>query len=91
MTKHAQPIPDLETLGRVAGPTSPDQWAEGRSAMEAARAWVGVASPELPPEVSSPLASHPDFAAVTVWPVEPLHERSAELVPIARAGRPGRL
>ncbi len=56
---------------RHAGPKRASQWKAGRSAMEAARAWLAVQSPDLPPEVASALQSHPDFAAITSWTGQP--------------------
>ncbi len=71
LTKNGQALPDLETWSRLAGPKSPDQWVAGRSAMEAARAWVGLTSPALPSEIGGVLASHPDFGTVISWAGEP--------------------
>jgi len=45
--------------------------AEGRSAVETARAWLAVKSPSLPPEVEELLASNPDFGTLEEWEAEP--------------------
>jgi hypothetical protein len=71
LTKNDERIADLEDWGRRAGPKSDVQWKAGRSAMEAARAWLAVTSPELPPEVASAFHSHAAFGAVTSWHGEP--------------------
>ena len=39
--------------------------------MEAARSWLAVASPVLPPEVAAVLASHSAFGIVNQWEAEP--------------------
>ncbi|MCU0647504.1 MAG: hypothetical protein MUF00_05885 [Gemmatimonadaceae bacterium] len=83
LVKNGQPIADLTDWERRAGPKHPSQWKEGRSAMEAARAWVAVRSPDLPLEVSAALASHADVGTVVQWRGEPevrlpLDERRGE-------------
>jgi hypothetical protein len=64
-------IDGLEGWKEHAGPRSSGHWADGRSAKEAARAWLAVSSPALPPEVEAALASHPDFGTVRRWEAEP--------------------
>jgi hypothetical protein len=46
-------------------------WQEGRSAMEAAKAWLEGGGVELPAEVHAALAQHPDFGPVLSWNAEP--------------------
>ena len=53
-----------------AGPRSREQWVDGRSAKEAARAWLG-GNGQLPQEVVAALASHQAFGAVSSWEAEP--------------------
>lgn len=53
-----------------AGPKSGTQWVSGRSAKEAAIAWLECGD-SLPPEVAAVLESHPDFGPVLDWHAEP--------------------
>ena len=71
ITKNKIPLIDLETWGRLAGPKSVDQWVPDRSAMETARAWLTVSSPQLPEEVAAALLSHPSFGPCRAWTGEP--------------------
>ena len=71
ISKNGQPIIDLDDWGKRAGPKSTDHWREERSAMEAARSWLAVASPALPAEVAAVLASHAAFGSVDKWEGEP--------------------
>ena len=71
VTKNRLPLKKLEDWEQHAGPKRRSQWKEGRSAMEAARIWLSVSSPDLPRQVASTLASHPDFGPVLAWSAEP--------------------
>lgn len=67
ITKGGQPIQTVEEWGKQAGPKARNQWAEGRSAMELARAWISG----IPDEVKSAFKSHPSFGEVKSWTAEP--------------------
>ena len=54
-----------------AGPKNPNHWADGRSAKEAARAWLESGGTKLPKEVSSALINHKSFGPVQSWQAEP--------------------
>jgi hypothetical protein len=71
VTKNGRPIRTIEEWCDLASPKSPAQWSEGRSAMEAARLWLGVAAPALPAEVAAVLTGHPAFGPVLAWSAEP--------------------
>jgi hypothetical protein len=63
-------LTSLEEWFRLAGPKSPDQWVDDRSAKEVARAWLegkGV----LPSEVNTALNGHSAFGSVFSWHAEP--------------------
>ena len=63
-------LTSLDDWQRHAGPKSPVQWQDGRSAKETARHWL-AALPALPADVVATLASHPNFSTVTDWSAEP--------------------
>jgi hypothetical protein len=68
--KHNIELTSLDEWARLAGPKSPDQWVDDRSAKEVARAWLegkGV----LPSEVNIALTGHPAFGPVFSWYAEP--------------------
>ncbi len=67
ISKHGIAIETIDQWGERAGPKRKNQWAEGRSAMELARSWLGG----LPAEVNSTLELHPSFGKVTEWTAEP--------------------
>lgn len=69
--KQGIPLETLEAWELYAGPKSPDQWVDGRSAKEVARAWLAAGTGCLPEEVASLLASHPAFGPVRGWHAEP--------------------
>lgn len=46
--KDGTPIMCLEDWRRLAPPKGPDQWVEGRSAYEIAKAWCGASGPAVP-------------------------------------------
>ncbi|MEP7312258.1 MAG: hypothetical protein ABI859_06725 [Pseudomonadota bacterium] len=58
---------EWEKLGK---PKRPEHWVDGRSAKEAARAWLSGGE-DLPAEVAELLASHPAFGEVLNWDAEP--------------------
>jgi hypothetical protein len=65
-------ITSLDDWLEHAGPKDPDrQWVEGRSAMEAARAWLDGAPAGPPLEIASLLRSNADFQKVVIDQVEP--------------------
>jgi hypothetical protein len=71
ISKNQIPITSLSDWELRAGPKSADQWVDGRSAKEAARAWLAGNGVCLPPEVQALLADHPDFGPVSSWSAEP--------------------
>lgn len=95
--KNGQGITSVEDWGRLAGPKASNQWVEGRSAFELARAWVETNAPTMPPDVRALLNSHADTAALAVdvvWPEHPIafdsrrgEPRNADLAFVGQAGR----
>lgn len=71
ISKRGQRIADLADWGKRAGPKKKDHWRAGRSAMEAARAWLDARSPSLPCEIADLLASCAAFGPVLEWCGEP--------------------
>lgn len=71
ISKNGIEITSLEAWFIHAGPKSPTQWVEGRSAKEAARAWLEGNGSQLPSEVRSALVAHDDFGPVLSWRAEP--------------------
>jgi hypothetical protein len=71
ITKNDSVLCTLEEWEQLAGPKSADQWVDGRSAKEAARAWLDGNGVHLPREVAAALAGHPAFGAVKTWDAEP--------------------
>ena len=72
ITKGSQPICDLETWLRLAGPKTKEQWKDGRSAKESARAWLERTPACVPAEVGQALSAHPDFGRILPgWSAEP--------------------
>lgn len=69
--KNGQVIESLEGWGERAGPKSKDQWVNGRSAMETARAWLEGGPAGLPPEVYALLESSEHFGIPSDWRAEP--------------------
>lgn len=69
--KGGEQIRSLEDWRRIGGPKRPHQWAEGRSALEVARAWLPGGGTKLPPEVEVLMRSHKDFGHLRVLEVEP--------------------
>ena len=71
ISKNHVELSSLQAWERLAGPKSPDQWVDGRSAKEVARAWLQGNGVHLPPEVATALAGHPAFGPVKTWDAEP--------------------
>ena len=70
--QQVQSISDLETWRRVAGPKKEDQWQDGRSAKECARAWLELNPDYVPAEISQALCGHPDLGRILPgWSAEP--------------------
>lgn len=69
--KNGRQIVTLDEWFREAPPKGrAKHWVDGRSAKEAARAWL-EAGAELPPEVASALNSNVHLGAVSEWQLEP--------------------
>jgi hypothetical protein len=64
-------LTSLEDWARLAGPKSPHQWVDDRSAKEVARAWLEGNGVTLPAEVDAALIAHPAFGPVLSWDAEP--------------------
>lgn len=60
----------IELWGDYAPPKRPDQWKDGRSAKESARAWI-ASQPLIPSEILDCLESHRDFRHLKEWRAEP--------------------
>lgn len=71
ISKNGIPLTSLSEWKEYAGPKSPNQWVDGRSAKETARAWLEDEGVSLPTEVSSALSNHSAFGVVQVWRGEP--------------------
>ena len=71
ISKNGEPLEDLDTWLRLAGPKHDNQWVDGRSAKEAARAWIEHAPGSFPPEILQALLSHADFGPIVEWSAEP--------------------
>jgi len=71
ISKHDQEISTLEDWKRLAGPKREDQWVDGRSAAEVARAWLESAPSSMPKEVTNTLNSHNAFGQIHTWWAEP--------------------
>ena len=71
ISKKGEPLEDLETWRVLAGPKSEGQWRDGRSAKEAARAWIELAPASLPTEILQALRSHADLRLIDEWSAEP--------------------
>lgn len=64
------PIRTLEDWRERAGPKRPMHWADGRSALECARAWLSAA-PGIPAELQHVLDEHAAFSSLLWWRGEP--------------------
>ena len=81
ISKNGTPLHTLADWEKFAGPKSTDQWVDGRSAMEAARAWLEGDGMTLPPEITKALASHSAFGTVINWDAEPEAKLSFDAFP----------
>jgi hypothetical protein len=71
--KNGTPITSLEDWRRLAPPKSLDQWVEGRSAFELARAWCGPHGPALPEELRVLFEASAATRGLTIETVHPEH------------------
>ena len=71
ITKNSIDLVTLTDWEQHAGPKRAMQWADGRSAKEAARAWLEGQGRDLPKEVATALAAHDAFGPVLSWQAEP--------------------
>lgn len=71
IVKNDETLSTLDEWKKLGGPKSESQWVDGRSAKEAAKAWLAGSGVSLPDEVAKVLAAHPSFGAVTSWTAEP--------------------
>jgi len=69
--KNGVPITTLTEWENRAGPKRRIQWKDGRSAKEAARAWLSVTSPNLPEEIRGLLATSSACGPLVAWSAEP--------------------
>ena len=69
--KNGVALDSLEVWEAHAGPKHPNQWADGRSAKETARAWLEAGAGNLPREIASVLETHASFGALETWEAEP--------------------
>lgn len=70
--KGSHALESLEDWERFAGPKSAVQWADYRSAKEAARAWLErLDDGAIPSEIEAILVGHSDFSQVRRWSAEP--------------------
>jgi hypothetical protein len=75
------PLTNLEEWEMHAGPKNPKHWVDGKSAKEAARAWLLSGGTKLPEEVSSALINHKAFGPVQSWQAEPEAKLSFDSFP----------
>ena len=70
--KGGKSICSLETWRRLAGPKTEQQWKDGRSAKESARAWLECTPARVPAEIEQALSTHCDFGRILpAWRAEP--------------------
>ena len=70
--KGGESIGCLETWRRLAGPKTEQQWKDGRSAKESARAWLECTPARVPAEIEQALSTHCDFGRILPgWKAEP--------------------
>jgi len=69
--KAGHTIASLDEWKTYAGPKSPTQWVNGRSAKEVARSWLEGKGESLPLEVEEALTSNPNFGPAQDWTAEP--------------------
>lgn len=71
--KDGHEIRSIHDWHEHAPPKRADQWVEGRSAYELARAWCGSGEPAMPQELRELLDSRPETTGMTVDCVYPEH------------------
>lgn len=71
ISKNGISLTSLMEWEKYAGPKSSNQWVDGRSAKETARAWLEGKGVSLPLEVSAVLSNHRAFGTVQKWWAEP--------------------
>lgn len=71
ISKNDVSIRTLEDWEASAGPLGPDHWSDGRSAMEAARAWLEGDAVDPPKELMPALKRHDAFGKLATWWAEP--------------------
>jgi len=71
ISKNGAALLTLEDWQRLGGPKKAEQWVDGRSAKEAARAWLEAEPGRMPAEVVAALERHPAFGSVIDWAAEP--------------------
>lgn len=70
--KGGESIRSLETWRRLAGPKTKEQWKDGRSAKESARAWLERTPACVPAEIEQALSANADFGRILPgWKAEP--------------------
>lgn len=70
ISKQGNELSTLVDWQTHAGPKLANQWKDGRSAKESAKAWLDVKHPALPPEIASLLTSNKAFGTVIKWDAE---------------------
>jgi hypothetical protein len=73
IAKGEHTITSLEEWRQYAPPKSDDQWVEGRSAYELARAWCGTGAPATPRNLHDLLESRPETRGLSIDTVSPEH------------------
>ena len=72
IVKDGQEIRTVDQWFALAPPKGGrDQWVEGRSALECARAWCATQGPVVPAELLTLLASHPDTKGAVIRSITP--------------------
>lgn len=80
-------IRDLDAWLRLARPTKPEHWQDGRSAKESARAWLEAAPDSIPCEIGEALNTNSDFGAIRPgWSAKP-----EAPVPFDKLGEPAHI
>ena len=69
ITKDGTPIVTTDAWVASAGPVGPDHWADGRAAIETARAWLD--GDDVPKELKAALKRHDGFGKIARWSAEP--------------------
>lgn len=71
ITKKGRNIDTLRDWETLAGPKSTNQWVDGRSAKETARAWLEGGGESLPAEILDTITTNPAFGRIDTWHAEP--------------------